>query len=99
MADRYAITVVEEHETERGWRFRCDLAGCDHAWVRLDWSDYDHWCPGGDIRPSLVVERILILMSTEGLTIPSDFDIARVHRLIQDPQTIHQAIRPNGGSG
>ncbi|MCH2142511.1 MAG: hypothetical protein MK077_05890 [Phycisphaerales bacterium] len=94
MGARHVIAVVEEHETDRGWRFGCDLAGCGYAWVRLDWSDYDHWCPGGDISPSIVVERVLTLMSTEGLTIPSNFDIARIHRLLNNPEAVHQAIRP-----
>ena len=93
MSDCHGITVLEESESVRGWHFRCDLVGCGQVHARLDWSDYDHWCPGGDVSPSQVVVSILMLMLDEGITVPATFDVARIHRLLDDPDAVHKAIR------
>jgi len=49
--------------------------------VRLDWADYQHWCPSGTVTPAEVTLAAIQIMLEHGATIPDDFDIARVRHV------------------
>lgn len=70
--------------SSRGWTFRCDIAGGSETRVRLDWADYDHWCPGGGTTPGRVVEIVIRVMLEHGATVPVSFDAARVRHVVPD---------------
>jgi len=78
------ISAIEEVSIPRGWMFRCDLAGGGEAEVRLDWADYDHWCPSGGTTPSRVVEIVIRVMFEHGATVPASFDAARVRHVVPE---------------
>ncbi len=78
------ITTIEEAASPRGWHFRCDLGGAGETLVRLDWADYGHWCPSGDLGPSLVIEAVIRTMLEHGMTVPPEFDAARVRHVVPD---------------
>jgi len=79
------VTVEEETEEPRGWRFRIRIEGDETPAgavdLRLDWSDYDLWSRGRT-PPSRVaaalVEFLLARAGEKGLR--RSFDAARVRR-------------------
>jgi hypothetical protein len=88
------IAAVEEGASARGWIFRCDMGGAGETRVRLDWADYDHWCPGGDVGPSLIAEAVIRTMLEHGVTVPAEFDAARVrHRVPHADERVAALIR------
>jgi len=84
MSQPPVITAIEEVASSRGWHFRCDLGGAGETLVRLDWADYGHWCPGGDVGPSFIAEAVIRTMLEHGVTVPADFDAARVRHVVPD---------------
>jgi len=80
--DRADIVILEESETPRGWRFRCRLLDLDDKAVRLDWADYQFWCPAGTVPPADVVRTAIQVMLEHGATILDDFDIARIRHVV-----------------
>ncbi len=52
--------------------------------MRLDWADYGHWCPGGDVGPSRIAEAVICAMLESGVTVPQEFDAARVRHVVPD---------------
>ena len=84
MPDRDTIRTVEERSSERGWTFVCDLAGTGSVEVRLDWADYDHWCPDGRVPPERFAAAVLRSMLEYGAVIPPAFDAARVRHVVPD---------------
>jgi len=87
VAESRQITAVEEAALARGWQFRCTLAGVGEALVRLDWADYDHWCPDGHIPPERIAEAVIRTMLEHGACVPAQFDAARVRHVVPDADT------------
>lgn len=78
------IDVIQECEADRGWRFTCRIAGTTQVQLRLDWVDYNCWCPGGGVSPARVAEAVLMCLLDEGVTVGESFDAARIRRLGPD---------------
>lgn len=78
------IAVIEESASTRGWIFRCHLGDAGESVIRLDWADYGHWCPSGDIAPSLIAEAVIRAMLEHGVTVPLDFDAGRARHVVPD---------------
>lgn len=76
------IAAIEESNSARGWIFRCHLGDAGESIVRLDWADYGHWCPGGDIAPSLIAEAVIRAMLEHGVTVPPVFDAGRARHVV-----------------
>ncbi len=92
MAECSYITSIEESAEPRGWSFHCCLLGGGETTVRLDWADYDHWCPGGGSPPDRVVEIVIRVMMEHGATVPSCFDAARVRHVVGDADTLVSSL-------
>jgi hypothetical protein len=78
------IVSIEESATERGWSFSCVLADGRRSVIRLDWADYDYWCPGGQVTPERIAEAVLATMLAHGQPVTDSFDAARVRHVIPE---------------
>ncbi|MDP7029320.1 MAG: hypothetical protein QF733_03775 [Phycisphaerales bacterium] len=86
------ISTIQESEEPRGWCFHCGLAGGGEATIRLDWADYDHWCPGGGSPPERVAEVVIRIMMEHGVTVPERFDAARVRHVVRNADELVTAL-------
>ena len=66
----------------RGWSFRCVLVDGSHATIRLNWADYDYWCPSGHISPEGIAKAVILTMFEHGQALPDSFDAARVRHVV-----------------
>ncbi len=86
------ITRIEESRTARGWSFRCELSDGRLTTVRLDWADYDYWCPSGNVTPDRIAEAVITTMIDHGQRFPESFDAARVRHVIPTADELIQAL-------